>query len=44
MVFNFYKNKVKEGKFFSRTGYEGPEGEQRRNSTLSLTSALDTGG
>ena len=27
-----------------RTGYEGPEGEERYSSTLSLTSALDWGG
>ena len=28
----------------TRTGHEGPEGEKRYNSTLSLTSALDGGG
>jgi len=27
-----------------RTGHEGPEGESRYSSTLSLTSALDGGG
>ena len=32
--------KVK-GKFHPRTSHEGPEGEQRYSSTLSLTSALD---
>jgi hypothetical protein len=30
--------------FHLRTGHEGPEGEQRYNSTLSLTSVLDVGG
>jgi hypothetical protein len=30
-----------ESKFRPRTGHEGPEGEQRYCSTLSLTSALD---
>jgi hypothetical protein len=30
-------------KVYSRTGNEGPEGEQRYSSTLSLTSALDGG-
>jgi len=35
--------KVK-GKVQPRTGHEGPEVEQRYNSTLSLTSALDGGG
>jgi hypothetical protein len=30
-----------KGKFLPRTGDEGPEGEYRYNSTLSLTSALD---
>lgn len=33
-----------KGKFVPRTGYEGPEGEQRYGSTLSLMSALDGGG
>jgi hypothetical protein len=33
-----------EGKFHSRTGHEGREGQQRYNSTLSLTSALERGG
>ena len=33
-----YKGK---GKFRPRTSHEGPEGEQRYSSTLSLTSALD---
>jgi hypothetical protein len=32
--------KVK-GKVYPRTGREGPEGEKRYSSTLSLTSALD---
>ena len=32
------------GKIQPRPGYEGPEGEQRYSSTLSLTSALDGGG
>jgi len=30
-----------KGKGNARTGHEGPKGEQRYNSTLSLTSALD---
>jgi hypothetical protein len=30
-----------KGKFHPITGYEGPEGELRHNSTLSLTSAID---
>jgi len=33
-----------KGKIHPRTGHEGPEGEQRYSSTLSLTSALDAGG
>jgi hypothetical protein len=33
-----------KGKVLPRTGNEGPEGELRYNSTLSLTSALDGGG
>jgi hypothetical protein len=33
-----------KGKAHSRTGHESPEGEQRYNSTLSLTSAQDGGG
>ena len=32
------------GKGHPRTGYEGPEGEQRYSSTLSLKSALDAVG
>jgi hypothetical protein len=32
-----------KGKVHPRTGHEGPEGEQRYISTLSLTSALDGG-
>jgi hypothetical protein len=35
--------KVK-GKVHPRTGHEGPEGEYRYSSTLSLTLALDEGG
>ena len=35
--------KVK-GKVRPRRGHEGPEGEQRYSSTLSITSALDVGG
>jgi len=30
-----------KGKVHPRTGHEGPEGEQRYSSTLSLTSGLD---
>jgi hypothetical protein len=33
-----------KGKARPRTGHEGPEGEKRYSSTLSLTSALDGGG
>jgi hypothetical protein len=33
-----------KGKSLPRTGHEGPEGEWRYSSTLSLTSALDGGG
>jgi hypothetical protein len=33
-----------KGKVFFRTGHEGPEGEYRYSSTLSLTLALDEGG
>jgi len=36
--------KGKEGNVHPRTGHDGPEGEQRYSSTLSLTSALDGGG
>ena len=32
-----------KGKVHPRTGHEGPKGEQRYSSTLSLTSALDGG-
>jgi rRNA maturation protein Nop10 len=37
------KSKGKD-KVYPRTGHEGPVGEQRYSSTLSLTSALDGGG
>jgi len=33
-----------KGKVYLRTGYEGPEGEYRYTSTLSLTSTLDEDG
>ena len=33
-----------KGKFHPRTGHQSPDWEQRYNSTLSLTSALDGGG
>ena len=33
-----------KGEVDPRTGHEGPEGEMRYSSTLSLTSALDRGG
>jgi len=33
-----------KGKVHPRIGHEGPEGEQRYSSTLSLTSAPDKGG
>jgi hypothetical protein len=35
---------VKKGKVLPRTGHEGPEGEQRYSSILSLTLAVDEGG
>ena len=38
------RNLVPKGKLNPRTGHEGPEGQQRYSSTLSLTSALDMGG
>jgi hypothetical protein len=41
--FNVY-GEVGKGKVHPRTGHEGPEGEYRYSSTLSLTSALDGGG
>jgi hypothetical protein len=37
---NFWGVKC-EGEVHSRTGHEGPEGEYKYSSTLSLTSALD---
>ena len=33
-----------KGKVYPITGHEGPDGEKRYSSTLSLTSALDGGG
>ena len=33
-----------KGKGHSTTGHEGPEGEQKYSSTISLTSVLDGGG
>jgi hypothetical protein len=45
MSCNWTKGKGKsKGKGHPRTSHEGPEVEQRYNSTLSLTSALDWGG
>jgi hypothetical protein len=42
---NFIYAPIKgKGKVYPRTGHEGPEGEQRCSSTLSLTSTLDGGG
>jgi hypothetical protein len=35
---------LNKGKVRPRTGHEGPEGELRRNYTLSLSSILDGGG
>ena len=35
---------INKGKVRPRTGHEGPEGEQRHTSILSLTSALDRSG
>jgi hypothetical protein len=46
-VYTVTSNKIKvkiKGEVHPRTGHEGPEGEERYNSTLSLTSALDRGG
>ena len=42
-VLQFYLSYTGQGKckFRSRTGHEGPEGEQNYSCTLSLTSALD---
>jgi hypothetical protein len=37
------ENSSCKGKDLSRMGHEGPEGEQRYSSTLSLTLALDEG-
>jgi hypothetical protein len=37
------KNGNGKGKFHPRTGHVGPEGEYRYSSTVSLTSALDSG-
>jgi hypothetical protein len=37
------KGKGKKGRVQSRTGHEGPEGEERYSGTLSSTSALDGG-
>jgi hypothetical protein len=37
-------NKKGKGNVSPRTGHEGPEGEYRYSSTLSLTSALARGG
>ena len=37
-------HEIKKGKDHPRTGHEGPEGEYKYSSTLSLTSALDGGG
>jgi hypothetical protein len=41
---NTYTRIKGKGKGLPRTGHEGPEGEWRYSSTLSLTSALDGGG
>ena len=38
---NWVLNKNYNSKVPHRTGYEGPEGEQKYSSTLSLTSARD---
>jgi hypothetical protein len=44
-VWNIILIEVKgKGKVHPRTGHEGPEGEKRYSSTLSLTSALNGGG
>jgi hypothetical protein len=41
---NFSKNLGGKGTVHPRTVHEGPEGEQRYSSILSITSALDGGG
>ena len=41
---NKLANRKSKGTVHPRTGHEGPEGEKRYGSTLSLTSALDKGG
>jgi hypothetical protein len=38
------KTPIKKGKVHPKTGHEGPDGEQRYISILSLTSALELGG
>jgi hypothetical protein len=43
-VFWYLTPRIGKGKVHPRTGHEGPEGEQRYSSTLSLTSALDEAG
>jgi hypothetical protein len=42
--FRMVQHSKGKGKVHLRTGHEGPEGEQRYSSTLSLTSTLDEGG
>ena len=40
----FYYTVKGKGEDHTRTGHDGPEGEERYRSTLPLTSALDGGG
>jgi len=42
--FWYVRNHKGKGKVHHRTGQEGPEGEYRYSSTVSLTSALGGGG
>jgi hypothetical protein len=51
IIFNYYfllpeltGSWILKGKVYPRTGHEGPDGEQRYSSTLSLTLAQDGGG
>ena len=37
-------SEISKGKVRRRTDHEGPVGEEKNNSTLSLTSSLDEGG
>jgi len=43
-IYVFYESSNGKGKAHPRKGHEGPDGEWRYSSTLSLTSALDGDG